>query len=262
MLRQSLLVATCLMSLIVHAAVAVADEAKPAAEQDGIRVYFSPDGGAAKAIEAEIDKAEKSVQVLTYTFTSRPLAEALLRAQKRGVRVQIVMDRLQAAGQYSSATFFHNQGMACFIDAKHTAAHSKVMLIDGKTIITGSFNFTRAADETNAENSLIIEGKQELADAYAANFAKHLEHAVRYTGPAAKAPAQPRAPPAANPPKSTPAGQQAQADDGDGKLFRTETGSKYHRDGCTFLRRSKIGTSLAGAKALGLEPCSRCKPGT
>ena len=60
--------------------------------------------------------------------------------------------RANAAEKYSSADFLANQGVPVVIDANHAIAHNKVMVIDGETVLTGSFNFTKAAQEKNAEN--------------------------------------------------------------------------------------------------------------
>ena len=68
-----------------------------------------------------------------------------------------------------SATFLYNQGIPVKIDAKHAIAHNKVMIIDGETVITGSFNFTKAAEENNAENLLRIHDKK-LAERYIGNW--------------------------------------------------------------------------------------------
>ena len=67
------------------------------------------------------------------------------------------------------------------IDAKHAIAHNKIMVIDGQTVITGSFNFTKAAEEHNAENLLVIREKT-LADKYTANWKAHAAHAEPYEG--------------------------------------------------------------------------------
>jgi TonB family protein len=67
------------------------------------------------------------------------------------------------------------------IDAQHAIAHNKVMIIDGETVITGSFNFTKAAEETNAENLLVIQDKR-LASAYTKNCLEHEKHSEVYTG--------------------------------------------------------------------------------
>ncbi len=68
------------------------------------------------------------------------------------------------------------------IDDDHAIAHNKVILIDETTVITGSFNFSRVAEESSAENLLVIRGKPALGRAYRANFAEHRKHAEAYTG--------------------------------------------------------------------------------
>jgi phosphatidylserine/phosphatidylglycerophosphate/cardiolipin synthase-like enzyme len=55
------------------------------------------------------------------------------------------------------------------------------MVIDGQTVITGSFNFTKAAEERNAENLLVIQDA-DLARKYAENWRNHLKHSTAYTG--------------------------------------------------------------------------------
>lgn len=177
----------------------------PVASQDGISIYFSPKGGCTDAIVDQLSSATKSIQLQAYSFTSQPIAEALLAAHKRGVKVAAILDKSQRGEQYSSATFLMNQGMATFIDSTHAIAHNKIILIDGRTIITGSFNFSKAAEESNAENLLIIQDKVDLYRAYEKNFADHLAHSTPYAGldqPAVPA----RAPAASEPvsPSSTP----------------------------------------------------------
>jgi phosphatidylserine/phosphatidylglycerophosphate/cardiolipin synthase-like enzyme len=70
-------------------------------------------------------------------------------------------------------------GIPTFIDAKHAIAHNKVMVIDGATVITGSFNFTKAAEMSNDENLLVIRSP-ELASKYPANWKAHLDHSEKY----------------------------------------------------------------------------------
>jgi phosphatidylserine/phosphatidylglycerophosphate/cardiolipin synthase-like enzyme len=119
-------------------------------------VYFSPHGGATEAIVRELNKAKASILVQAYSFTSAPIAKAILNAHKRGVKIEVILDKSQRTQKYSSATFLYNQGIPVKIDGQHTIAHNKVMIIDGETVITGSFNFTKAAEENNAENLLVI----------------------------------------------------------------------------------------------------------
>lgn len=144
-------------------------------------VYFSPHGGATDAIIHELNKAKSTVLVQAYSFTSAPIAKALLNAHKRGVKVEVILDKSKRTQDYSPATFLYNQGILVKIDAQHAIAHNKVMIIDGETVITGSFNFTKAAEENNAENLLIIRDKK-LAERYMKNWQEHERHSEAYTG--------------------------------------------------------------------------------
>ncbi len=146
-----------------------------------LQVYFSPKGGCTDAIVRTLTDAKKTVLVQAYSFTSVPIAKALLAAKKRGVNVQVILDKSQRTAKYSSATFLFNSGIPTYIDPAHAIAHNKIMIIDGLIVITGSFNFTRAAEENNAENLLILTSS-ELAARYTENWKKHLSHSVPYAG--------------------------------------------------------------------------------
>lgn len=147
-----------------------------------IDVCFSPRGGCTEAIVRELNAARRSVLVQAYSFTSRPIAQALVAAGGRGLRVEVILDRSNRTSQYSAATFLRNHGIDVRIDARHAIAHNKVMIVDEATVITGSFNFTKAAEEENAENLLIIRNEPRLAEKYVANFRAHREHAEPYHG--------------------------------------------------------------------------------
>jgi phosphatidylserine/phosphatidylglycerophosphate/cardiolipin synthase-like enzyme len=146
-----------------------------------VKVYFSPKGGCTEAIISEIDQAKTEFLVQAYSFTSAPIAKALVNAHKRGVKVQAILDKSQRSEKYTSATFLTNAGIPTFIDTKHAIAHNKVMIFDKAKVITGSFNFTKAAEEKNAENLLIISSK-ELAKFYLDNWQKHKGHSEAYDG--------------------------------------------------------------------------------
>lgn len=87
--------------------------------------------------------------IRAYSFTSAPIAKALVDAHKRDVKVQAILDKSQRSEEFTSATFLTNAGIPTFIDDKHAIAHNKVMIIDSTKVITGSFNFTKAAEESN-----------------------------------------------------------------------------------------------------------------
>ena len=152
----------------------------PAAAEDGIGVYFSPDGGATEAIVTLVNASRRSLDVQAYMLSTKEIAGPVANAHERGVRVRVLMDKNNAGDQYSSATYFANAGVPVFLDGEHKEAHNKVMLIDGRVIVTGSFNFTRAAEEANAENLLVIDNKPKLYAAYLKNFEAHLAHAKPY----------------------------------------------------------------------------------
>ena len=147
---------------------------------ENIRVFFSPKGGCTEAVVENVGKAKATILVQAYSFTSAPIARALVDAYKRGVKVQVILDKSQRTEKYSGADFLLHEGVPTWIDAKHNIAHNKIMVIDGHTILTGSFNFTKAAEENNAENLLVIDDA-DLAKKYTANWKRHLEHSEPYT---------------------------------------------------------------------------------
>jgi len=144
-----------------------------------IRAFFSPNGGCTQAIVDEIDSAKSEILVQAYSFTSAPIAKALVEAHKRGIKVQAILDKSQRTAHYTSASFLANSKIPTYIDDRHAIAHNKIMIIDGTTVITGSFNFTKAAEEKNAENLLIIKSG-ELAKLYVENWKNHKEHSGPY----------------------------------------------------------------------------------
>lgn len=144
-------------------------------------VYFSPKGGCTEAIVKELDKAKTSILMQAYSFTSAQIVKALLNAHKRGVKVLVILDKSHLTDQYTNAPFLAKSGVLIKIDSAHAIAHNKVMIIDGETVITGSFNFTRAAEEKNAENLLVIRDKA-LAEKYIKNWQEHAGHSEPYEG--------------------------------------------------------------------------------
>ena len=145
------------------------------------KVCFSPNGGCTTAIIEKIDNAKSEILIQAYSFTSAQIAKALIAAHKRGVKIETILDKSNVKRNYSSATFLSNNSIPVFIDAIHAIAHNKIIIIDRETVISGSFNFTKAAEEKNAENLLILKSK-ELAKTYIHNWIKHREHSEMYKG--------------------------------------------------------------------------------
>ena len=157
--------------------IAVSDSSSLVLKDVPTQVCFSPNGGCTAAIVKELNAAKSEILVQAYSFTSAPIAQALVQAHKRGVTVKVILDKSQKKAGYSSATFLLNAGIPTFIDSAHAIAHNKVMIIDKETVITGSFNFTKAAEQKNAENLLIIRS-QDLAKRYNDNWMNHIDHSV------------------------------------------------------------------------------------
>lgn len=140
----------------------------PALADPSVEVAFSPRGGATDTIVRLIDDAERSILVAAYSFTSRDIARALVAAHGRGVDVRAVLDKSNATDRYTSATFLANAGIPTRINDRYAIMHNKFMVMDGTTVQTGSFNYTKAAEQENAENIVILRDAPGFASQYSA----------------------------------------------------------------------------------------------
>lgn len=151
--------------------------------QGSAQVAFTPGDDAAGLVVEAIAGARRQVLVQTYSFTHKDIAQALVAAKRRGMDVQVIADRQQTETITTSlVAWLAAQGVPVWLDGEHNAAHNKVMVIDNggaeAVLITGSFNFTQAAQYRNAENLLVLRGNPTLAEAYAANFRRHKTHSL------------------------------------------------------------------------------------
>jgi phosphatidylserine/phosphatidylglycerophosphate/cardiolipin synthase-like enzyme len=144
-------------------------------------IYFPPRGEETEAILRELTKARNSILVQSFSLFSAPVAEALVSAQERGVNVQILLDKSPPDELYIANGIFVNVGISIKIDSAHAIGQNKVMIIDGETIITGSFNFTKAAEDKNAVNLLVIRDKA-TAKKYTKSWQYHEGHSEPYSG--------------------------------------------------------------------------------
>ena len=137
-----------------------------------VDVEFSPKGGCTAAAVGAINAARSEVLVQAYSFTSAEIIAALRAAQARGVDVRIILDKGQDAARYTAA----RAGLKNIsFDRKHAIAHNKVMVIDQRTVLAGSFNWTASAQARNAENLMAVNSRQ-AAQEYAENWLTHLAH--------------------------------------------------------------------------------------
>ncbi len=132
-------------------------------------VCFTPDHKCTSLIIDEIAKTKKEILVQAYSFTSIAIAKALVRAKLDGVSVQVLLDRSNISSKYSCMKILQDNNIPVYIDSIKGIAHNKVMIFDSNRVLTGSFNFSKAADFKNVENLLIINDKA-LAKRYKKNW--------------------------------------------------------------------------------------------
>ena len=213
-----------------------------------IEVYFSPNGGCEDAIIEEVNSAKSSINVAMYYLTERRIANALISAKQKGIKVSVVLDKSQPTQTYSKAVYLTNNGIRPFINSKYSIMHNKYAIVDGKAVITGSYNWTASAEAKNAENLLIIRDEK-VAGLYRKNFDKLLAESHEFTGRKDEAKIVPVVPKAPAPKKVQ-----------DVTGYITRTGKKYQSGGCRYWSKSMIPISLKDAKARGYGPCSVCGP--
>lgn len=136
-------------------------------------VYFSPKGGALRAIETQIDKAKQEIDVAMYAFTNDRLALDLTKAKDRGVRVLVVLDGGFAENELSKDEFLAEKGINLRLVIRDTGLmHNKFCIIDSKVLITGSYNWTKSAENRNDENLLVFPNAPRLVKRYKKRFDK------------------------------------------------------------------------------------------
>ncbi len=152
----------------------------PFAAAGTLQYAFTADDHADEMIIAAIDAAQRQVLVQAYSLTHRRIADALIRAKNRGLEVAVIADEEQSRASPAMIRELARAGVPLLFDAQHAAAHNKVIVIDtGGTdcaVVTGSFNFTYAAQHRNAENALILRGNPPLCEAYFNNWRRHQLH--------------------------------------------------------------------------------------
>ncbi|ENG0237517.1 phospholipase D family protein [Burkholderia multivorans] len=175
----AVIVAASLTTAAVAAAQAVTTKAV-----GSVSVYFSPGGGAEGAVVDEVRAAQHRILVQAYSFTSPPIYKALAEAKARGVDVRVLVDKEARSPDFrgTGARYDLQHGVQVAVDEipGKGIAHNKVMVIDGGTVITGSFNFSRQAETTNAENLVVFKNSPDLVRAYTQNWSARAARAQPY----------------------------------------------------------------------------------
>lgn len=151
-----------------------------------IEVAFSPSEGSEQLVIKVVDSAKTELRILAYSFTSVPLVNALLRAKKRGVDVQLVADEKNNVqdDRYGKAraalSALVNAGIAVRTINVYPIHHDKVIVADRETVELGSFNYSDAAARRNSENVLVNWRNPKLAEVYIRHFDRNLRQASAY----------------------------------------------------------------------------------
>lgn len=134
------------------------DTPYPNVELNGasIEVYFSPDDGVEKRLIDLIGQAQHAIDFMAFTLTSDEMADAILAQAEAGVKVRGVFETSQASAAGGEYERLREAGLDVRLDGNRGSMHHKVFVIDGEVLITGSYNFTRSAEERNDENVLVV----------------------------------------------------------------------------------------------------------
>lgn len=150
------------------------------------QVCFTPASHCDNLIINHINQAQQSIYIQTYAFSHWKIADALVRAHKRGIKVLLISDKINLVNKYGKQLrYLLKKHIPVWIDNKVNIAHNKLMIIDKHIVETGSFNYTWSAQHYNAENVLIINNKS-LAQQYLANWLARQKKSYRLTKPPTK----------------------------------------------------------------------------
>ena len=144
--------------------------AHPIILRNGMRMesYFCPEDHCSDAVVKELGHAQTSIHAMLFSFTDRRIANVLAIKNAEGKKVNVLMEKMQNR-KYSQYDFLVAQGIGVKMDKNPSLMHHKVFIIDGKTVITGSFNPSENADTSNDENLIVIED-QLLAEQFLGEF--------------------------------------------------------------------------------------------
>jgi phosphatidylserine/phosphatidylglycerophosphate/cardiolipin synthase-like enzyme len=133
-------------------------------------VYFSPKGGCEAQVLRWISRANESIHVLIYSFTLDSIDDALVEAYNRGVEIKVVFEKEQIS-TYSEYQKLKVAGVLVRNDTNSDLMHDKIMIVDGVIVLTGSFNWSNSAENSNNENLIVINSTS-VAAQYEAEFLK------------------------------------------------------------------------------------------
>lgn len=135
--------------------------------------YFCPEDWCANKVLEELQAANESIHFMTFSFTHEKIGDALVEKFNQGVEVKGIFEKSQN-NAFTQFEKLKEGGIPVQWDNNKYNMHHKVFIIDGKTVITGSFNPTKNGDTRNDENLLIIHD-QNIAEKFEEEFAQLTE---------------------------------------------------------------------------------------
>ncbi len=144
-----------------------------------VEIYFPPEDDAESRIIEIINSALREIKFAAFSFTDNQLANAIIYARKRGVKVKGVIESKGVKNQGSEYENLLRNGIEVLPDGNPYNMHSKYIIIDDSIVITGSYNFSRNSQEFNDENVVIIFSKK-IAQRYSENFERIYQEAKKY----------------------------------------------------------------------------------
>jgi phosphatidylserine/phosphatidylglycerophosphate/cardiolipin synthase-like enzyme len=136
-----------------------------------VAAFFSPDGGVERHVVSLIDSATLSIEMAAYQFTNVYIEKALLEAAKRGVKVSLVMDRSETIGPQAAVYDRLEEAGAQIrlFTPSNGKMNDKYIVVDGKTVQWGSYNYTERAEAKNYDNATFATDRK-LAEQYHDDF--------------------------------------------------------------------------------------------
>lgn len=131
-------------------------------------IYFSPKGGCKDTLISWINRANISIHILIYSFTLDQIGEALIEAYRRGIDIKVVFEKDQVTKD-SEYWRLKEAGIPVRNDTNPRLMHNKIMIVDGEVVITGSYNWSKSAEEWNNENLIVIKSR-DVAKIYEEEF--------------------------------------------------------------------------------------------
>ncbi len=133
-------------------------------------VFFSPSSQCEDEIVRLINQSQDKIDIAVYAINNDNIVNALKQAYRRGIKIRILTDRLQAGNKSSKVKELYAFGFDIKVNSKYKIEHNKFAVFDDKYVSSGSYNWTNPATHKNSENCIFFEDNQPIIQAYQNHF--------------------------------------------------------------------------------------------